>query len=136
MKNKIFIAIIICFFLIGGFYTIYSRYQLKHNYEITVAHIYDIQVAGYRNGGDYSILYEFYVNGKKYINNNNYNYCGDLNLNKIRSLLKGKDIAVAYPSAAHNLGIGQLLLTQRDAERFNYKISDSLLIYDSIFTCK
>ena len=94
-----------------------------------------VQKSGYKNSpGDYTVLYEYKILGASYHCNNSFYYCGDLDLNKINGLLENKSFPVAYAINVHKLG--KIFLTQKDADEFNYPLPDSLLIYDSVLTCK
>lgn len=115
-------------------WNLFKTYQFKHNYSFVNGRVTRIDGPGWKSSGDYAVLYEYLINGKKYTGNNNYNFCGDLNFESIRTLLQGKTFPILYSDKDKNQSI--LILTKANAEKYNYKMLDSLLIYDSILTCK
>ncbi len=133
--NKIGGTIILIFLVIGILLTFYRNHQLKNNFKIVVGKVTEVQASGWKNSpGDYAVLYEYFVEGKKYSNNNNYNFCNNLSLQRVRLLLKNKSFPVAFAVEAPNSGI--MIIKKEEAAMFNYENPDSLLIYDSVLTCK
>ena len=113
---------------------LYKRYLLKHNFEFVTGKVTEITLPGWKSSGNYSVLYEYQVSGKLYRSNDNYNYCGQLGMNKLRALLVGKNFPVVY--AVKDASTGILLLTEEIADRFHYQLPDSVKFYDSVLTCK
>lgn len=124
------LAFLISMVVIG----IYKRHLLLNNFEITTGEVTEITPPGWKNSGDYSVLYEYKVKGKMYRSNNNYNYCRGQNMTEIKSLLVGKQFPVAY--AVKDASTGTILLKQEDADRFKYQLPDSVRYYDSVLSCK
>ena len=104
------------------------------DYKFTTGHITEVNAPGWKNSGDYAVLYQYVVGNKVYQNNNNFKFCNYQTMQKMRIVLKDKKFPVAYSTKDATMSI--MLITKKDAERFKYKIPDSLLIYDSILTCK
>jgi len=132
--DKIFGPIIAVFLIIGVIYAFYKSDQLHHNYAFAVGTVTEITPSGYENFGDYSVLYEYKVNGQTYRDNNNLKYCSGQNMAQIKVLLIGKQFPVAYGTKDASGGV--LLLTQDHADQFKYTLPDSVKYYDSILTCK
>lgn len=137
MKNKfqkIIQVIIILFLIVMIFEIFYQKFQFMKNYKFANGIITETTKRGWKNSGDYSIIYHYQVAGKNYKADQSYNLCNNLTREEVTSLLLNKKFAVAY-SDKHP-SISSMIITQESAERFKYKIPDSLLIYDSILTCK
>lgn len=64
----------------------------------------------------------------------NFKFCDNQTMSKMRLLFVGKQFPIAY--STKDISISNMILTLKDAERFKYKLPDSLLIYDSILECK
>ncbi|HXB94206.1 MAG TPA: hypothetical protein VNU70_03570 [Puia sp.] len=112
----------------------YKGYQIRHHFAFTTGRVVEITKPGWRNSGDYSVLFEYVVKGKMYGNNNNYNYCSGQSRAGMKSLLVGKQFPVVY--AVKEPSGGFMLLTQQYAEKYKYQLPDSVLYYDSVLTCK
>jgi len=138
MENKInkIVGVIILAFLVFGLFIIFYRHnQLEKNFKIAEGRVSEVQASGWKNSpGDCAVLYEYFVNGKKYENNNNYNFCNNLSLQRIKLLLERKSFPVAFAVNAPSAGV--MIIKKEEAERFNYLIPDSMLVYDSVLTCK
>jgi len=75
-KTKRISGIIALTVFIGAFiYVLYAGYQLRHNFKFTEGTITEITPPGWKHSGDYSIVFEYQVQGKVYSGNNNYDYC-------------------------------------------------------------
>jgi hypothetical protein len=136
MKNNIKGILALVFFVGMGSYIAYSIYQLKNNFKITAAKVNEIQVSGFKNSpGDYCVLYEYYIDGEKYKSSSCYSFCNNTQtVKKVRALLQDKTFPVAY--AQKSKSVSFLLILQKDADKYNYIIPDSLRIYDSVLSCK
>ena|ERR1700677_4703280 len=132
--NKIFGPVIAAFLIIGVIYAFYKRDQLHHYYAFAVGTVKAITPPGYKSYGDYSVLYNYEVNGHAYRNNLNCKICSGQTMTQIKALLIGKQFPVAYDTKDPVTGV--LLLIQDDADKFKYTLSDSLKFYDSVLTCK
>jgi len=111
----------------------YKNYQIKHDFKITIGRVNQITKATYKNNNR-SILYEYNVDGEKHFGENSLASCDRLNGDKLRLLLVNQSFPVAYSIKDKNYSI--IILTIRDAEEFNYKIPDSMMVYDSVLSCK
>lgn len=72
--NKIGGRIALAFLVIMFFIALYKGYLLRHDYKFTTGKVTEITPPGSKSSGDYSILFEYWVNGKAHHNNDNYNY--------------------------------------------------------------
>jgi hypothetical protein len=133
-KSKIGGIAVLMLFALGILILFYRRHQLLTNYKFTTGIVVGITGPGYHNGGDYSILYDYWVDHRKYHRNVNYSYCRGWNRSKLKLLLVGKQFPLAY--AMKDPGACSMLLTQENADRFKYQLPDSVRYYDSILTCK
>ena len=132
--NKILSITVLAFIIFWICRSFYKSYQFKSGYKITVGQVNAISKPGWKSSGDYVVRYEYSVSGIKYIGNNNYNFCDGASTDKLSLILINKLFPVAYSvKDANQCGI---IITQKDAAIFNYTIADSLLLYDSLLTCK
>ncbi len=112
----------------------YENFQFKNDFKITIGQVNKITTPGWKNSGDYSMIYEYKINGRKYTGNNNYEFCGTITMQKMSELLVNQYFPVAYSSK--DMAQSSIIVTQKSADMFNYKIPDSLLVYDSILSCR
>lgn len=132
-NNKIITAsfiVIIVFWLLRSEY---KNYQLKNNYKFSVGRINRVTTTE----GKYNkptLFYEFSINNNKQVNENLFSFCKNLSENDLSLLLVNKSFPVAYSVKDANQSI--IIITRKDAAMFNYTIPDSMLVYDSILTCK
>jgi hypothetical protein len=134
-KTKRISGMIALTVFIGAFiYMLYAGYQLRRNFKFTEGTITYITPPGWKHSGDYSIVFEYQVQGKVYNGNNNYNYCHGQSMAGMRSLLVGKQFPVVY--AVKDPSTGFMLLTQQYANKYKYQLPDSVRFYDSVLTCK
>ncbi len=132
--NKIGGIVVGICLVVGIFVIFYKKHQFMQSYNFTIGKITTVTIPGWKSSGDYSILYEYKIQGKEYFNNENYTFCDRLTMTKVRSLLLNKTFPVAY--SINDASVCSMVITIENSKRFNYKISDSLLVYDSILTCK
>ena len=132
--NRIGTFIVVSFFIGMLSFILLERHRLLHNYAFTTGNVVEITKPGWRNYGDYSILYNYEINGKVYNANSNFKYCYGQGMASLASLLVGKKFPVAY--ARESPFAADILLTQDNADRFKYTLPDSLRFYDSVLTCK
>jgi hypothetical protein len=134
-KNKIIIAFVFVVFLLWIGWGVYRGVDLKNNFVITIGHIDKISRPGWKSSGDYAIIYSYNIQGRIFKGDDAYNYCGYLNNEQsVAELIVGKSFPVAYSTKEN--GYSVVILTKEIAKNFDYNISDSLLVYDSILTCK
>lgn len=122
-------------FLIGMIsFIFWKSYEVRHHFAFTTGKVVDITKPGWKNSGDYSIVFEYSVNAHTYNGNNNYNYCSGQSMSQLKSLFVGKHFPVVY--AMKDPSGGFMLFTQNYADRYKYKLPDSIRFYDSVLTCK
>jgi hypothetical protein len=124
----------IAFFVIVGVVIGYRAILLKKDHQLTIGVVTSIDVSGYKSGGDYSINYEYFVNGQKYSDNYNSDFCSGQSIHKLNELLSGRRFPVAY--STRYPGDGVILITEGMAKKYNFVLPDSLKKYDSLVTCK
>jgi hypothetical protein len=135
MKNKIIIVVVFVVFLLWIGWGVFRGVDLRNNFEITIGQIDKISNPGWKSSGDYAIIYSYNINGRIFKGDDAYNYCGSLNNeHSVAELIVGKSFPVAYSTKEN--GYSVIILTKEIAKNFDYNISDSLLVYDSILTCK
>jgi hypothetical protein len=132
--NKSAGIVVLLFLVLGVVIIFYKRHQFLGNYKFTTGRVTEITPPGWKSSGDYSILYDYWVDNKIYHNNENYNYCRGMSISKAKILLIGKRFPVAY--SANDPGTCSMLLTQENADRFKFQLPDSVRYYDSVLTCK
>jgi hypothetical protein len=132
--NKIGGYIALAFLIIGFLYMLYKGYQFRHHFAFTTGTVTYITPPGYKSSGDYSIVFEYKVNGEVYHGNNNPNFCEGQSREQIKALLLGKQFPVAYGIKSPSAGF--MLLNQDYANKFKYTLPDSVRYYDSVLTCK
>ena len=127
--GSIFVSVIVIW-VINNF----NKYdQLSRNFVIAEGIVNQIAPATYKNNNR-SIIYEYTIEGKKYLGENSLSLCGDLTNDKVRTLLINQRFPEAYSPNDSSLSI--IIITQKDAKRFNYKMTESLRKFDSVLTCK
>jgi len=85
---SVFIIFIVCM--------LYKGYQFRHHFAFTKGTVIKITNSGYKSSGDYSVIFEYTVNGEIYHGNNNRDYCAGQSMTKIKALLIGKQFPVVY----------------------------------------
>jgi hypothetical protein len=133
-KKKVGGIVVMMLFAFGILMLFYQRHRFMENYKFTTGIVTEITGPGYESSGDYSILYDYRVGNKIYSSNTNYEYCNGWNRSQIKLLLVGKQFPVVY--SPNVVGIGSIVLTQKNADRFHYQLPDSVRYYDSVLTCK
>ena len=114
--------------------SLFRIHQFRINYKYAHGQVIEVTIPGWKSSGDYSVKYKYRVNDKMYFNDQNYNYCSYSDMATVRLLLKGKSFVVAY--SVSDPRMSTMLITFKNAKKFNYTFSDSLKKYDSILTCK
>ena len=132
--NKIGGNAVIAFLAGMLIFIFYKGYQLHHHFAFTIGRVTEITRPGYKNSGDYSVLFTYDVNGKVYGNNDDFNYCSGQTMAGMKSLLLGKQFPVVY--AVKDPSGGFMLLTQDYADKYKYQLPDSVRHYDSVLNCK
>jgi hypothetical protein len=132
--NKVGGYLALAFLIIMASIAIYKAYQIRHHFAFTTGRVTYITPPGYKSSGDYSIVFEYKVNGEVYHGNNNPNFCDGQSREQIKALLLGKRFPVVYGVKSPSAGF--MLLNQDYANKFNYTLPDSVKFYDSVLTCK
>lgn len=132
--NKIGGYFALAFLITIALVAIYKGYQIRHHFAFTTGIVKYITPPGYKSSGDYSIVFEYKVNGEVYHGNNNPDFCGSQNINQIKALLLGKQFPVVYGVKSPSAGV--MLLNQDYANKFKYTLPDSVKFYNSVLTCK
>ena len=129
-KGHIFVGLFIFAFLC----MLVKVYLFWHYYAFTTGTVTAITPPGYKNSGDYSIIFLYTVNGEQYHGNNNLDFCSGQNRKQIEALLLGKCFPVVYGTKSPSGG--GLLLNQDYADKFKYTLPDSVRYYDTVLYCK
>ena len=124
------VIILIALFVVVG---LFKRNEFEKHYITTSGMITDIVSAGSKNSGDYSVLYEFKVNGHTIQGSCNHYLCGSLTFDYLKGLLRNKSFPILYSTTASSQNV--IVLTIKEATRFNFNIPDSIKKYDSIINC-
>jgi len=96
--------IAVSLFIIGFFCTLYYVYQFRKHFAFTTGTIAYITPPGYKGSGDYSIVFEYTVNGERYHGNNDLNFCSGQNRAQMKTLLLGKKFPVVYGTKSPSIG--------------------------------
>lgn len=132
--NKYLGYVILAFIIFWIVRVFYRDNQFKGDFKITTGRVNSITTPGWKAYGDYSLLYEYTVNGIRYRSNKNYKLCNNQSRDIVGSFVINKFFPVAY--SVKDASQSVMIMTQDDANMFRYTIADSLLSYDSLMTCK
>lgn len=105
-------------------YALFRRHELNNNYKITIGQVTQITGPGAKSGADYGLNYIYEVNQKKYSGEISLNLCGSVKMQDIRQFTLNKNFPVAYDTKYP--GASMIILSLASAERFKYKMPDSL----------
>ena len=133
-KNKTVGYLFISFFIIGFLCMIYYGYQFWHHFAFISGKAIAVTPASYKGSGDYSIVFEYTVDGKLYHGNDDPNFCRGQDRAQIKDLLLGKPFPVVY--GIKSPSVGHMLLNQDYADKFKYTLPDLVRYYDSVLNCK
>ncbi len=131
--NKIAAILFICFLIFWVLRAIYKRQELKHSFKLTTGRIDKITNPTYKNNNR-TVQYEYEVDGKKYAGENSLTSCEGITGDSLRLLLVNHFFPIAY--STKDVSSSFIIITSADAQKFNYTIPDSMLVYDSVLTCK
>jgi hypothetical protein len=134
VNNKFGARIFVSLFIIGFFYMLYEGFQFRKHFAFTSGTVTAITPPGYKGSGDYSIIFEYTVEGKVYHGNNDPEFCRGQDRAQIKALLLGKRFPVVYGTKSPSGGT--MLLSQDYADKFKYQLPDSVRYYDSVLNCK
>jgi hypothetical protein len=126
--------IVVSLFVIGFLCMLYYGYQFRKHFAFTTGTVAYITPPGYKGSGDYSIVFEYTVNGERYHGNNDLKFCAGQDRTQMKTLLLGKRFPVVYGTKSPS--IGYMLLSQDYADKFKYTLPDSVRYYDSVLYCK
>jgi len=133
--NKMIGLAIMIIFLISIIVILYDKKHFMNDYSISYGRIIYVNAPSWKSSGDYGVVYEYLVNNQKYHGDNNFIFCDRYQtIAKMKTLLLNKQFPIAYSVKERDISL--ILITKETAKKFNYIIPDSLLIYDSILTCK
>jgi hypothetical protein len=94
-KNKIGSILGISFLLGWILISLFRIYQFRKDHTFAKGEVIQVSGTGWKSSGDYSVFYKYKVGNKTYFDDQNYDYCGYLNMAMVRSLLIGKVFTVA-----------------------------------------
>jgi hypothetical protein len=134
LNNKIGARIVVSLFITGLLCMLYKGFQFRRHFAFTTGIVTAITPPGYKGSGDYSIIFEYTVNGELYHGNNNPNFCSSQNMAQIKALLLAKQFPVVYDTKSPSGGF--MLLSQDYADKFKCTLPDSVRYYDSVLNCK
>jgi len=124
-RAKSIVGFIIISFLVSGVvYALFRRHELENNYKIAIGQVTEITGAGAKSGADYGLNYIYEVNQKKYSGDINLNLCGSVKTRDVKQFTLNKYFPVAYDTK--HPGASVIILSLASAERFKYKMPDSL----------
>jgi hypothetical protein len=137
MKTKnvkiIFTVIVFGVVLLWVIYTEYKLYLLKKNFSVTTGQVIGITKETYKNNSK-SILYSYEVNGKKYTGENGISSCRELSADELRILLTNHFYSVAYEK--DDIENSSIIVTSKEAEIYNCKLTDEQKQIDSVLSCR
>ena len=123
-RNQIMGFIVISLLIFGVVYALFRRHELDNNYKIAIGQVTEITGPSAKSGADYGLNYMFEVDHKKYSGDINLNLCGNVNLREIKQFTLYKNFPVAYDTKGPSTSV--IILSLKAAERFKYKMPDSL----------
>jgi hypothetical protein len=110
-----------------------NRNLARHNYIIDYGRITAISPPA-SSGGYYTLFFDYHVNGKIFNGNSKFQFCNKEDIDQIKGLLIGKQFPVVFTKRSPDDGL--LLFNQKNADKYDYQLADSIKRYDSILTCK
>jgi hypothetical protein len=134
MNSKVGARIAVSILVVGFLCMLYFGFQFRHHFAITTGTVTSITPPGYKGPGDYSIVFEYTVNGELYHGNNDLEFCRGQDRERLKALLLGKRFPVAYGTKSPS--IGYMLLNQEYANKFKFTLPDSVRYYDTVLNCK
>ena len=105
-------------------YALFRRHELDNNYKITIGQVTEITGPGAKSGADYGLNYIYEVDHKKYSGEISLNLCGNVKMRDVRLFTLNKNFPIAYDTKYPDASI--IILSLESAERFKYKMPDSL----------
>ncbi len=131
--NRTIGIVFILFCLLVIIRSFYSNHELENDFAVSVGKVNKVSNV-LRQSGNWYFSYEYDINGKKFPGEGIHSLCGNLTLEKLRAFLVNKSFPVAYSRKDTSTSV--MILTKDLADKFKYDLPDSLLMYDSILTCK
>jgi len=122
--NRIAGFIILSLMISGVAYALFRRRELDNNYKIAIGQITEITGPGAKSGGDYGLNYIYEVDHKKYSGDITLKLCGNVKRIDVKQYTLYKNFPVAYD--IKDPGTSVIILSLESAERFKYKMPDSL----------
>ena len=105
-------------------YALFRRHELDNNYKIAIGQVIEITGPGAKSGDDYGLNYIYEVDGKEYSGEISLNLCGINTMRDVRRFTLDKNFPVAYDTKSPSWSL--IILSLESAERFKYKMPDSL----------
>jgi hypothetical protein len=127
MRSKLnqIAGVTILFLLISGVaYALFLRHELDNNFKIAIGQVTEITGPAAKSGGDYGLNYIYEVDHKKYSGDVSLKLCGNVMRKEVQQYTLYKNFPIAYDTK--NPGSSVIILSLESAERFKYKMPDSL----------
>ena len=105
-------------------YALFRRHELDNNYKVVIGQVTEITGPGAKTGADFGLNYIYVVDHKNYSGEISLNLCGNVKMRDVKQFTLYKKFPVAYDTK--NPGTSLIILSLESAERFKYKIPDSL----------
>jgi len=134
INNKTGRNIFVTLFILCFLGMLVKVYLFWHHFAFTTGMVTAITPPGYKGSGDYSIVFEYTVDGQRYKGNNDLKFCPGQDRERMKTLLLGKKFPVVYGTKSPSGG--GMVLSQDYADKFKYKLPDSVRYYDSVLYCK
>ena len=125
----------VCFVSAWIIYGLIQQKQFRNDYKEAVGTITDIRIGRTKvSPGDFTLLYEYTVGGKKYTDGISCNLCENLTISTVKNLFLGKSFPVLFSRKKPSWN--NIMIKKDMAINMNYTYPDSLLRFDSVLTCK
>jgi len=105
-------------------YALFRRHELDNNYKIAIGQVTELTGPGAKSGADYGLNYIYQVDGKEYSGEISLNLCGIVTKREVKQYTLYKNFPVAYDTKSPSTSL--IILSLESAERFKYKMPDSL----------
>jgi hypothetical protein len=123
-RNQIIGLIFILSAISAIVYVLFRRHELDNNYKIAIGQVTEITGPGAKSGADYGLNYIYEVDHKKYSGEISLNLCGSVKMRDVKQFTLNKNFPIAYDTKRPGTSI--IILSLASAERFKYKMPDSL----------
>jgi len=123
-RNQIIGLIFTLFAISVVVYALFRRHELSNNYKIVIGQVTEVTGPGAKSGADYGLNYIYEVNDIKYSGEISLNLCGIVKKRDVKQFTLNKKFPVAYDTKHPSTSL--IILSLESAERFKYKMPDSL----------